>query len=134
VRPRIRRELAIFAAVFAGLFVYTALEILYVLTLGGLFFLTGVPTPGGAPLAIHLMNTAIKGGWAALAYVGVMRMFFGPIRWPRVAVLWATGLVIIGAFASLAMQGTIAAPSAGNAVLVAYVVIGQIIARDWVAR
>jgi hypothetical protein len=134
VWPRVKRELAIFAAVFAGLFAYTALEVFYLRSYGGLFILTGVPTPGGAPLEIHLMNTAIKGCWAALAYVGVMRLFFGPIHWPRVAVLWAGGLAIIGIVASMAMQGMIALATAGNLALLAYVFIGQVVVRDWIVR
>jgi hypothetical protein len=134
VWPRVQRELKIFAAVFAGLFVYTALEIFYLTTYGGFFLLTGLPTPGGAPLAVHLMNTGIKGGWAALAYVAVMRLYFGPIIFLRVVALWALGLGVIGVLASMAMHGTIAGPTVGNLATFAYLLVGQMIARDWIAQ
>ncbi|MGL6209978.1 MAG: hypothetical protein ACRC14_09145 [Paracoccaceae bacterium] len=131
---RVRRELAIFAALFVGLFVYCALEVYYLLTLGGFFPLTGIPTPGGAPLIIHLINVAIKGAWAAFSYGASMRLMFGKVRIARVLSLWLFGIATIAVLGTLVFQGLLDIRVIGNLTIVVYVLIGQIVVRDWVSR
>ena len=129
-----KRELKIFLALLAALFTVTALDVFYVLSMGGVFFLTGVPTPGGAPIGIHVLNFGIKGGWAALAYGLVMRVAFGSMNPMRLFVLWVIGLAIILLLGTLAATKTLEMQSASFIGMGLFLVIGQLIARDWVSR
>jgi hypothetical protein len=131
---RLGADLAIFAALFTGRAIYFALEVVYLATRGGLVFLTGIPTPGGAPLSIHLINVAIKGGWAALGYGLVLRLLFGRLNVGRLACLWLFGLGCIGGSGHLAISGNVPIQVIGNAVLLIYLLFGQIVARDWVSK
>lgn len=129
-----RRHLGVLGALAAGFLTWFLLEVLYIVTLGWFIPLTGIPTPGGAPVWIHVLNTGVKGAWAALAYGLVMRLVFGRVRWLRVALLWLVGLASAAALGGMAASGTIS-PDAGFLVALAgYGLIGMVIARDWASR
>jgi len=134
VRISLRKELGIFGALFAAMIIMSVLDIYYVATAGGFLLLTGIPTPGGAPLWVHVINMGIKGFWAAVAYAVVMKTVFGGISAIRVAVLWISGLLIIALLGGLADSGALQISSAMLVGMAAYFFIGQIIARDWVSR
>ena len=131
---RLKKELSIFGALFAALVTVTVIDSLYLATMGALVFLSGIPTPGGAPVYIHVLNFGVKGGWAALVYALIMRAFFGQVNARRVAALWASGLVVIAVLGSAAGAGAL---EVGQALLIGlgtYLLIGQFLARDWVSR
>lgn len=134
MKTRLRKELGIFGALFAAMTMISVLDIYYVATGGGFLLLTGIPTPGGAPLWVHVMNMGIKGFWAAVAYGAVMKTLFGGVSVGRVAVLWITGLLIIALLGGLADSGALQISSAMLLGTTAYFLIGQIVARDWVCR
>lgn len=129
-----RREFSILGALLAGLVTYMVIEVIYVSTMGAFIFLHGIPTPGGAPLWIHLANTGIKGAWSALAYALVMRWAFGRVRPTLVAALWTIGLIILALLGGLAMQGVIASTTAENVALLSYLGLGWLVVRDWPSR
>lgn len=131
---RLRKEVAIFGALFAAFATVTAIDVVYVATMGAFIFLSGIPTPGGAPVSIHVINFGIKGGWAAVAYSIVMRLAFGRISPLRVLVLWAVGLATVALLGSMAATGVIGTSAAFLIGTAAYLLIGQFIARDWVSR
>jgi hypothetical protein len=130
----VRKYAGIVLATVAALFVFILLEVVYVRTLGRMYFLTGIPTPGGAPLGIHVLNMGLKGGYSALAYALVMRLWFGRVFPRRVAALWLIGLIIVAIFGYAAMKGLMSPQMAGNIGLLAFLVISLVIARDWVSR
>ncbi|MDR5652286.1 hypothetical protein [Ruixingdingia sedimenti] len=129
-----RRYLGVLGALAAGFLTWFLLEVLYVMTLGRVIPLTGIPTPGGAPVWIHVLNTGVKGAWAALAYGLVMRLVFGRVRWLRVALLWLVGLASAAALGGMAASGTISHDAGLLVALAGYGLIGMVIARDWVSR
>ncbi len=132
--PVLRRETGFVLAGLAGTLIFVALEVIYLRSLGRLVFLTGIPTPGGAPLAIHVFNMAVKGAWAALAYGGVMRLWFGRVSWRRLAALWAAGVVTVALLGMAAMARWIDPSSAALVGLAAPLVVSVGIARGWVTR
>lgn len=134
MRTRLRKELGIFGALLAAMAIMSVLDIYYVATAGGFLLLTGVPTPGGAPLWVHVMNMGIRGFWAAVAYGAVMKTVFGGVSVMRVTVLWCAGLSIIALLGTLVDCGALPISSAMLLGTAAYIFIGQIIARDWVSR
>ncbi len=129
-----KRHGKIFAALFAGLFVLTCLDVLYMRTMGGYPLLTGIPTPGGAPLFIHVINMGLKGAYAALAYGLVMRGLFGRVSWGRVAVLWAVGLTIVAVLGGMAMAGALSVELMGWIGLALYFAIGHLFVGAWVSQ
>ena len=131
---RLRKELSIFGALFAAFATLTAIDVVYVVTMGKFVFLSGIPTPGGAPVSIHVFNLGIKGGWAAFAYGLVMRLAFGRVHPMRVALLWAIGLALVALLGSLAAAGVVRADVAFLIGLAVFLAVGQFVARDWVAR
>lgn len=131
---RLRKELGIFLASIAAFSVAVMLEVFYVITMGQFFFLTGIPTPGGAPLIIHVMNMGLKGAYAATAYAIVMRLWFGKISIGRVAALWAFGLFVIALLGWAAMMGVLTINVASNLGLATFFVISLLLIRDWVSR
>jgi hypothetical protein len=131
---RLRKELSIFGALFVALLTVTAIDMVYLMTMGKFIFLSGIPTPGGAPVSIHVFNFGIKGGWAALAYGLVMRFAFGRVHPMRVALLWAVGLALVALLGSLAAVGVVGADAAFLIGLAVYLAVGQFVARDWVSR
>ena len=131
---RLRKELSIFGALIAAFVTVTAIDVVYVMTMGKFIFRSGIPTPGGAPVSIHVFNFGIKGGWAALAYGLVMRLGFGRVRPMRVALLWAVGLALVALLGSLAAAGVVRADAAFLVGLAVYLAVGQFVARDWVSR
>lgn len=131
---RFQKELSIFGALFVALLTVTAIDVVYVMTMGKFVFLSGIPTPGGAPVSIHVFNFGIKGGWAALAYGLVMRSAFGRVHPMRVALLWAVGLALVALLGSLAAVGVVRSGAAFLIGLAVYLAVGQFVARDWVSR
>ncbi len=134
MKERVRKELGIFGALFAAMIIMSLLDIYYVATAGGFLLLTGIPTPGGAPLWVHVTNMGIKGFWAAVAYAVVMKTVFGGVSAIRVAVLWIAGLLIIALLGGLAESGSLQISTAMLVGMAAYFFIGQVVARDWVSR
>lgn len=110
------------------------LEVLYIMMMGRFIPLTGIPTPGGAPLSIHVMNMGIKGAWSALVYGLVMRWAFGKVVWSRVALLWLVGIAVVAVLGGLAAADLIPVAVAGWVGLAAYWATGQFIARDWASQ
>ena len=131
---RLRKELSIFGALFAAFATVTAIDVVYVMTMGKFVFLSGIPTPGGAPVSIHVFNFGIKGAWAALTYGLLMRLTFGRVHPMRVALLWAAGLALVALLGSLAATGVVTAEAAFLIGLAVYLAVGQVVARDWVSR
>lgn len=132
--PRLRKEAGIAAATLAALATYVTLEVIYLLTFGRFVILTGLPTPGGAPLEIHIANMGLKGAYAALVYLLLMRLWFGRIVWWRGIVLWAVGLLTVALLGSAATAGWLTQNVAANVGLAAFVAVSLFVARDWVAR
>ncbi|THV20657.1 hypothetical protein [Peteryoungia ipomoeae] len=131
---RLKKEFGIFGALFFAMAIMSMLDIYSMGTAGGFLLLTGVPTQGGAPLWVHVMNMGIKGFWAAIAYGAAMKAVFGGVSAIRVAALWIAGLLIIGFLGGLAENGVLQISTAMLVGIAAYFLIGQIIARDWVSR
>jgi hypothetical protein len=132
--PRVRKELGFFLASFAAFSVAVLLDVFYVITMGQFYFLTGIPTPGGAPFLIHVINMGLKGAYAATAYAIVMRLWFGKISISRVAVLWVFGLFVIALLGSAAITGGLSVNAAVSLGLVTFFVSSLLVARDWVSR
>jgi hypothetical protein len=130
----LRREAGILTATFTALASYVALEVVYLKTLGRFVILTGIPTPGGAPLVIHLFNVGLKGAYAALAYAVVMRLWFGRISWSRVAILWGSGLLFLTGLAIVDLYGFLWPALLIWIGLISYLVISTIFVRDWVSK
>ncbi len=134
MRQFARKNLGIVLATVAALFTFWALDALYVLAMGRFFLLTGIPTPGGAPLAIHVFNMGLKGGYAALIYMLVMRSWFGRVAPKRVAVLWTVGLIVVAMLGGAAKNGVLSPLMATNIGLFAFAAISLFFARDWVSK
>jgi hypothetical protein len=134
MRAVLRRESGIVAATFAALATFVALEVIYERTFGRMVFLTGIPTPGGAPLVIHLFNLGLKGGYAALTYGLVMRLCFGRVAWARVAVLWASGLALVTVLAIADSYELMSPANLFGIGLGLFFLCSLAIVRTWVSR
>jgi hypothetical protein len=130
----LRKEAKIAAALFAGFAVMTAIDLIYLTTMGGFPILHGIPTPSGAPFIIGVLNMSVKSAWSALAYGLVMRACFGHVRLFAVVQLWILGLVTVFVLGGLAIQGLLAPRSAGLLGLLAYFAVGWLVVRDRPSR
>jgi hypothetical protein len=129
-----KKELKIIAALFAGLVTYALIDIVYLVTKGAEIPLHGIATPGGAPLSIHLFNTALNGFWSAAIYALVLKVSFGRVFPFRVVCVWALGLATIAAGVNCVELGLLAWPITSNLILALYFALGWLVIRDWPSR
>lgn len=102
-------------------------------TLGSFAVITGIPTFGGAPVGIHLVNVAIWAIPATLLYGAAMRLLFHrPLVWRRIAAIYVLGVGSAAVAANLAASGILTVPQAVNGFHLVYAVVGLFVVRTWV--
>jgi hypothetical protein len=134
-------------AVFAALVVVVVLAILNVMLWQGparrpvsnwplLASVTGFPWfwPN-APKRFLLYNLPLWGGVAAMAYGLLWAKLSGrPVRWLRVATLWAGMTITIFVLAFLVRKGSLVGDHAATLTIWIYLIVGIPVAKDWVVR
>lgn len=95
----------------------------------------GVPTFGGAPIAVHLLNHAWWGIPGALVYALILRLGFGhPVRWKRLILLYVTAVLMAAIFAHIMIgRGMAPLDVLANAQRI-WFFCGLFIIRDWIVR
>jgi hypothetical protein len=145
LKERVKREAKIIASMLGGLigtscaiflhfFIWMKTPLNSEVAFVAASLLLGFPTPGGAPYEIHLYNHGVWSFWGAVLYGAVMRICFGHLSILRILAVYVTGMAVIAVAGKLAEHGLVSGALLGNGFLVAYLVVGLFVIRDWPAR